>query len=88
MNSIIAKTVSVRLIVLIVAVTAIGGALTATSAHAQGAPSLGNGERREHKKGPSKADEQKTKVDEKAYDAALKSVPEKSEKPDPWRGVR
>jgi hypothetical protein len=35
-----------------------------------------------------KADEKKPKVDEKAYNEALKRIPEPKEKYDPWSGAR
>jgi hypothetical protein len=51
-------------------------ALLAIPAHAQGRrPPGGEGK---------KTDEQKPKVDEKAYKAALERIPEPKEKYDPW----
>jgi len=40
-----------------------------------------------HQKQTDKTDPQKRKPDDKAYNAALKSVPDKP-KPDPWQGAR
>ena len=56
-------------------------ALTAVSAEAQG---RGRGQPNE---GGQKADN-KPKVDEKAYKAALERIPEPKEKYDPWGGAR
>ena len=53
-------------------------ALTAASAQAQ----MGGGGRRGGNEGP-KADN-KPKIDEKAYKAALERIPEPKEKYDPW----
>ena len=55
--------------------------LTAVSAEAQG---RGRGHQNE---GGQKADN-KPKVDEKAYKAALERIPEPKEKYDPWGGAR
>jgi hypothetical protein len=56
-------------------------ALTVASAQAQG---RGRGQPNE---GAAKADN-KPKVDEKAYKAALERIPEPKEKYDPWGGAR
>jgi len=40
-----------------------------------------------HQNQTDKTDPQKRKPDDKAYNAALKSVPDKP-KPDPWQGAR
>lgn len=56
-------------------------ALSAASAEAQG---RGRGQPNE---GAPKADN-KPKVDEKAYKAALERIPEPKEKYDPWSGAR
>jgi len=40
-----------------------------------------------NQKQTGKTDPQKPKADDKAYNAALKSVPDKA-KPDPWQGAR
>lgn len=56
-------------------------ALTAVSAQAQ------MGGRRQPNEGGQKADN-KPKVDEKAYKAALERIPEPKEKYDPWGGAR
>ncbi len=82
------NSIGARLFALVIAIALAAGALATSSAHAQGITGMDNGSRRDHKKAAAKTEEQKPKVDEKAYDAALKSVPEKSEKPDPWKGVR
>ena len=55
-------------------------ALTAATAHAQGS-------RRSPNEAGAKADN-KPKVDEKAYKAALDRIPESKEKYDPWSGAR
>lgn len=70
------------------------GALTAASAQAQGVggPGMGagngvgsfGGRKQQQSKKPKT--EAKPKVDEKAYNAALKSLPDKQY--DPWHGVR
>jgi hypothetical protein len=57
-------------------------ALTAVSAQAQ----MGGGRRQPNEAG-AKADN-KPKVDEKAYKAALERIPEPKEKYDPWGGAR
>jgi hypothetical protein len=56
-------------------------ALTVVSAEAQ------MGGRRQPNEGGQKADN-KPKVDEKAYKAALERIPEPKEKYDPWGGAR
>ncbi len=44
---------------------------------------------RHHHGAQKKTPEQpKKKVDEKAYNAALKGIPDSKEKPDPWGGMR
>jgi len=62
-------------------------ALLAESAHAQatGVGSSGGGGR-QHQQKSDKPAEQKPKVDDKAYNAALKSLPDKPY--DPWHGAR
>ena len=40
-----------------------------------------------HQQKTDKSDPQKPKVDDKAYNAALKGIPDKA-KPDPWQGTR
>ena len=57
-------------------------ALTAASAQAQ----MGGGGRRGANEGPKT--DNKPKVDEKAYKAALERIPEPKEKYDPWSGAR
>ena len=64
---------------------ALAVALLTASAHAQSTGGTSGG----HKQHQQKADKtgvQKPKVDEKAYNAALKSLPDKPF--DPWRGAR
>jgi hypothetical protein len=65
----------------ILVIAAAGLALTVASAQAQ----MGGG-RRQQDSG-QKADN-KPKVDEKAYKAALERIPESKEKYDPWGGAR
>jgi hypothetical protein len=60
-------------------VGAVALALAATPAHAQA--------RRPHDDG-KKAEEKKPQIDEKAYNEALKRIPEPKEKYDPWSGAR
>jgi hypothetical protein len=82
-------SIMARLLAFAVAIAAASGALGMASVYAQGMSGLDNGGRgKDRKKAPAKTEEQKPKVDEKAYDAALKSVPDKSDKADPWKGVR
>lgn len=66
----------------ILVIAAAGLALTIASAQAQ----MGGGRRQQHDSG-QKADN-KPKVDEKAYKAALERIPESKEKYDPWGGAR
>jgi hypothetical protein len=67
-----------------VGVAVLVGVLAVTPASAQG--QMGGG-RRAPNEGGAKAD-QKPKVDEKAYKAALERIPESKEKYDPWSGAR
>jgi Spy/CpxP family protein refolding chaperone len=64
------------------------GTLAAVSAQAQDAGGMGGGfGGHHHKQGQTKtADAPKPKVDEKAYTAALKELPDKQY--DAWHGVR
>lgn len=66
--------------ILVIAATVL--ALTVASAQAQ----MGGG-RRQPNESAAKADN-KPKVDEKAYKAALERIPESKEKYDPWGGAR
>lgn len=66
----------------ILVIAAAGLALTVASAQAQ----MGGGRRQQQDSG-QKADN-KPKVDEKAYKAALERIPESKEKYDPWSGAR
>jgi hypothetical protein len=59
--------------------------LTTVSAHAQGMGGMGGGHK--HQKQTDKTGPEKSKADDKAYNAALKSLPDKP-KPDPWQGAR
>ncbi|MBR0777134.1 hypothetical protein JQ625_20030 [Bradyrhizobium diazoefficiens] len=71
-----------RILVIAVAALVVVSALTAATAQAQ----MGGGRRSPNEAG-AKAD-QKPKVDEKAYKAALDRIPESKEKYDPWSGAR
>jgi hypothetical protein len=59
--------------------------LLAASANAQASGGSSGGGRK-HQQKADKTDAQKPKVDEKAYNAALKSLPNKPF--DPWSGAR
>jgi hypothetical protein len=59
--------------------------LATVGAQAQGIGGAGGGHK--HQKQTDKTDPQKRKPDDKAYNAALKNVPDKP-KPDPWQGAR
>ena len=61
--------------------------LATISARAQGMGSGSGGGGHKHQKQTDKTEPQKSKADEKGYNAALKSVPDKP-KPDPWQGTR
>jgi hypothetical protein len=63
-------------------------ALLIEGAHAQatGGGGSGGGGRKQHQQKTNKNDAQKPKADDKAYNAALKSLPDKPY--DPWRGAR
>jgi hypothetical protein len=63
-------------------------ALLVEGAHAQatGGGGSGGGGRKQHQQKTNKNDTQKPKADDKAYNAALKSLPDKPY--DPWRGAR
>ncbi len=71
-------------------VAALAVALLAESANAQAMGGNGGGGggggRRHHQQKADKTDAKKPKVDEKAYNAALKSLPDKQF--DPWHGAR
>ena len=72
----------VRLIVSILAV-----ALLTESSHAQGTDGgVAGGGRKQHRQKMDKPAAQTPKVDEKAYNAAIKSLPNKAF--DPWHGAR
>ncbi|WP_441237158.1 hypothetical protein [Bradyrhizobium sp. 930_D9_N1_4] len=57
--------------------------LTAASAEAQG-----RGRGQQNEPGGQQKTDNKPKVDEKAYKAALERIPEPKEKYDPWSGAR
>jgi hypothetical protein len=65
---------------------AIGMALLTLAASAQ----MVSGEKGKKHRDTQKTEDQakKRKVDEKAYEDALKSIPPSSEKPDPWKSMR
>jgi len=67
-----------RILVIAAAVLALAGG----SAQAQ----MGGGSKRGANEGPKT--DNKPKVDEKAYKAALERIPEPKEKYDPWSGAR
>jgi hypothetical protein len=67
--------------ILVIAAAVLG--LTAASAQAQ----MGGGGRHQSNETGAKVDN-KPKVDEKAYKAALERIPEPKEKYDPWGGAR
>jgi hypothetical protein len=66
----------------ILVIAAAVAALTVASAHAQ----MGGGRRHPNESGQKP--DNKPKVDEKAYKAALDRIPESKEKYDPWSGAR
>ena len=64
--------------------------LATVSAYAQGMGGMGGGMGgggHKHQKQTDKTEPQKYKADDKAYNAALKGLPDKP-KPDPWQGTR
>lgn len=62
--------------------------LGTVSAHAQGMGGMGGGGGgHKHQKQTDKTEPQKSKADDKAYNAALKGIPDKP-KLDPWQGSR
>lgn len=63
----------------ILTVAAVALALAAVPAHAQMKRPHGD---------DKKAEQKKPEVDEKAYNEALKRIPEPKEKYDPWSGAR
>ena len=64
-------------------ITVIAAALLTETCYAQ---ATGSGGRKQHQQKADKPATQTPKVDEKAYNAALKSLPDKPF--DPWRGAR
>jgi hypothetical protein len=75
------KAASAKLVIAILA-----AALLAQSCYAQAPGGGGSGGGRKHQQKADKPASQTPKVDEKAYNAALKSLPNKPF--DPWRGAR
>jgi hypothetical protein len=67
-------------------VAALSGAVTIESAHAQAMGSPGGGGHKHHQQKADKSNTNKPKADDKAYNAALKSLPDKPY--DPWAGAR
>ncbi|HML08376.1 MAG TPA: hypothetical protein VK430_09665 [Xanthobacteraceae bacterium] len=67
-------------------VAALAAALMIESVHAQGLGGGPGGGRRQHQQKASEPDAKKPKVDDKAYNAALKSLPDKPF--DPWHNAR
>jgi len=61
-------------------------ALVAMPAQAQMGGGMGGG--KGHRGGDSKTEQKKPKVDEKAYQDALKRIPDSKEKFDPWGVAR
>jgi hypothetical protein len=49
---------------------------------------VGSEKGKKHRDTQQRQDPAKKKVDEKAYEDALKSIPSSSEKPDPWKRMR
>jgi hypothetical protein len=75
-----------RTLVMAAAIISLGvpaSAQTSTQDIAPDMPGLGKNQR-----GPQKRAEPKKKVDEKEYDAALKSIPDAPKKVDPWGKLR
>ena len=68
----------------IVSLGAPASAQTGTQDTVQDMPGLGKNQRATQKR----ADQPKKKVDEKEYDAALKSIPDAPKKADPWGKLR
>jgi len=66
-------------------IAAIAIVLLPACAHAQ---EMGGKGKRHQQDAQRKEQRAKTKVDEKAYEDALKSVPTSSQKADPWKSMR
>jgi hypothetical protein len=80
---------AMRILVMRVLVTALAIALMTADASAQGVGGMGGGAAGGHQQPHGKTDKiepAKPKVDEKDYNAALKSIPDKH--PDAWSGMR
>lgn len=67
-------------------VAALIATLLTAAAQAQSTSSMGGGRGGHRQKTEEKSTEQKPKVDEKAYNAALRTLPDK--KYDPWHNAR
>jgi hypothetical protein len=74
-----------RGITTIIVLLAFAAGLATVIAYAQGMGMGGGGHK--HQKQTDKTEPQKPKADDKAYNAALKGIPDKP-KPDPWQGAR
>lgn len=68
--------------ILLIAAAVLALTVTVASAQAQ----MGGGRR--HQQDSGQKSDNKPKVDEKAYKAALERIPESKEKYDPWGGAR
>ena len=55
---------------------------------AASAQMVGNEKGKRHRDTQKTEDQAKKKVNEKAYEDALKNIPASSEKPDPWKSMR
>ena len=61
-------------------------ALLTAGAQAQGSPGFGGGHGKHERQQADKGEAQKPKIDDKAYNASLRNIPDK--KYDAWHGVR
>ena len=69
---------------LLIAILAL--ALLTTGALAQGSPGFGGGHGKHGRQQADNGEAQKPKIDDKAYNASLRNIPDK--KYDAWHGVR
>jgi hypothetical protein len=70
-----------------VVIAVLAFALLTASAQAQGGTGLGSGSHGKHgRQQADKGEAQKPKIDDKAYNASLRNIPDK--KYDAWHGVR
>jgi hypothetical protein len=76
-----------RGITTIIVLLAFAIGLATVTAYAQGAGGGVGGGGHKRQKQTDKTEPQKPKADDKAYNAALKGIPDKP-KPDPWQGAR